>query len=165
MSKPKNGTPPRRNGFIGSFKYNLDSKKRVCFPPDFVDLLDTQYKDEHRSVVICLSLNSSIGVFPRVNYDDFLDSLQEKSILDKNMRQLITVIQGCSTPQTLDGQKRLRLTEELCKYAGIEKEVYVKGFGDHVEIWSTECWDNFVKTTIPRLDDISDEVSKSSIKS
>lgn len=164
---------PSSNGFIGSSKYNLDSKSRVCIPPDFVDILDTQYQSEHRSLVVFLSLNRSIAVYPIVNYYAFLDEIKRKSILDKNMRALLTMMQGTSYIQSLDTQNRLRLNDEVLKHAGISskseseiedkssRELYVKGFKDHIEIWAVDVWDKFIEETINKVDDISDQLSKS----
>jgi len=161
------------NGFIGSSKYNLDSKSRVCIPSDFVDILDTLYKSEHRSLVVFLGLNGSIAVYPVSNYYSFLDEIKKKSILDKNMRALLTMVQGTSYIQSLDTQNRLRLNDEVLKHAGISskpeseteektpREVYVKGFNDHMEIWAKDVWDKFIEKTINMVDDISDQLSKS----
>ena len=161
------------NGFIGSFPYNIDSKSRVCIPPAFLDILDTSYKSEHRSLVVFLSLNRSIAVYPVSRYYSFLEDIKKKSILDKNMRALLTMIQGTSFIQSLDTQNRLRLNDEVLKYAGIgskeesgieekaSRQVYVKGFDDHMEIWAAEAWDQFIQHTTNKMEEISDQLSKS----
>ena len=172
--------PAPKNGFIGSHPYNIDTKNRISVSPDFLEILDTQYKNEHRSVITCLSLKLSIAVYPQENYDHHLAQLQEKSILDRNMSDLMTMIEGSSCPQTIDPQGRLRLTDELMKYAGIalkppscngnngeavsfesSREVYVKGFRDHFEIWSKERWDKFIAETTKNLPTIQDALTKS----
>lgn len=150
--------------FFGSYKYNVDSKKRVCFPPDYVKILDTMYKDENRTLIVGLCLNGTVGVYPVKNYKAFLDQFKKEPVLDQNMMDLLNVVQGCTTVQTLDSQKRFRLSDELCGYAGITKEVYLKGFDDHVEVWDKERWENYAKTTIPRLRDIANQAHKSSKK-
>lgn len=158
-------------GFIGGNKYNIDSKSRVCIPPDFINLLDTMYKSEHRSVVTLISLNRSIAVYPIANYYKFLEDIQKKSILDNNMRSLLNMIQGSSSIQTMDGQNRLRLSDELLKHAKISckdsdsentstKEVYVKGFNDHFEVWAVDRWDKFIEDTIEMVDSISQNLSQ-----
>ncbi|MBN1902058.1 hypothetical protein JW926_12110 [Candidatus Sumerlaeota bacterium] len=158
-------------GFIGGNKYNIDSKSRVCIPPDFLDLLDTKYKSEHRSVVTLISLNRSIAVYPIANYLRFLEDIQKKSILDPDMRSLLNMIQGSSSMQTIDSQNRLRLSEELLKHAKISpddtgsintssKAAYVKGFIDHFEIWAVDRWDKFIENTIEKVDSISKDLSK-----
>ena len=160
-------------GFLGSMKYNVDSKNRITIPPDFISILDVAYKFGHRSVITFFSLNRSIAVFPVASYDHFLQSIQKKSILDKNMRRLLTMIQGSSSVQTIDSQNRLRLSEELLKHSGIvakkgstgegdAREAYVKGFGDHIEIWAVPVWDKYIEETLEKVEDISDEVSRSS---
>jgi DNA-binding transcriptional regulator/RsmH inhibitor MraZ len=172
--------PAPKNGFIGSHPYNIDTKNRISVSPDFLEILDTQYKNEHRSVITCLSLKLSIAVYPQENYDHYLARLQEKSILDRNMSDLMTMIEGSSCPQTIDPQGRLRLTDELMKYAGIalkqssgsdndveavsseySRKVYVKGFRDHFEIWSKERWDMFIAETTKNLPTIQDALTRS----
>jgi division/cell wall cluster transcriptional repressor MraZ len=158
-------------GFIGGNKYNIDSKSRVCIPPDFINLLDTKYQSEHRSLVTFISLNRSIAVYPIASYFKFLEDIQQKSILDNNMRSLLNMIQGSSSIQTIDGQNRLRLSEDLLKNSKITskdsnsentltKEVYVKGFVDHFEVWAVDRWDKFIEETIEKVDSISNDLSK-----
>ena len=174
-----------KKGFLGIYDYKIDSKYRLLVPPDFIDLLKTEYQDEHLSLILCLSLELSISAFPHRNYDEYLSYLQQRSLLDRNMRAVITMTRGTSSPQTLDSQNRIKIHEELLSLAGIippsefeegegtidpdaspvpySKEVYIKGFGDHFEIWAKHRWNKFILKTSRNLDAISDKLSDNPI--
>jgi len=161
----------QNNGFIGSHPYNIDSKSRVCVHSEFIDVLDSLYKSEHRSVVTCLGLNRSIAVYPISRYYEFLESIQKESILNKNMRYLLNMILGSASIQTIDSQNRLRLSDELLKHAKISspkeesdkasRAVYEKGFNDRFEIWAVKEWDSFIENVRDNVDDISHNLSQS----
>lgn len=162
-------------GFVGHNVYTLDSKNRVPVLPDFLRVLDSEYKDEHRNVITFLSLNLSIAIYPLRNYQQYLASLQEKSMLNRNMLAVMTMIEGSASQQVIDSQGRLRLTDELLKYAGISprpvdensksgepvtRYIEERGFRNRFEIWSPERWHKFITDTTSNLSVIQDALSK-----
>lgn len=161
--------------FIGTNVYTLDSKNRVPVMPDFLRVLDTEFKDEHRNVITFLSLNLSIAVYPLRNYEEYLTSLQQKSSLNRNMLKVMTMIDGTASQQVIDSQGRLRLTDELLKHAGIPPRpvdenvgdnepaprlVDERGFRERFEIWSPERWQHFITDTTSRIGEIQDALSQ-----
>jgi len=49
---------------------------------------------------------------------------------------------GSSECET-DRQGRININQELRAYAHLEKDVYVIGAGDHLEIWDKAAWDSY----------------------
>jgi len=161
--------------FVGYNAYTLDSKNRAPVFPDFLRVLDTAFKDEHRNVIISLSLNLSIAVYPIRIFEEFLTTLQEKSLLNRNMLKVMTMIEGTAYQQVVDSQGRLRLNEEVLTYAGIpprpveekgganvtiSRLIDERGFRTRFEIWSPERWKNFIAETTSKIDEIKDALSK-----
>jgi len=48
------------------------------------------------------------------------------------------------TGQNFDAQGRVVLPHRLRKAAGLDKEVYIMGCGDHIEIWDQETYDKWL---------------------
>ncbi len=45
----------------------------------------------------------------------------------------------------MDRQGRILLPQNLREYAGIRKDVVITGVSDHMEIWSKEGWNEYMK--------------------
>jgi transcriptional regulator MraZ len=141
----------RKCGFVGSTRYKKGSKNRVCFPPEFVDTLKNEFKDDKGRVIVCINAKFNICIFPESEYFKWLDSFKAEPLHNDDKADTVDFIKGCAIRQKLDVQNRIRLSEELCDYASIDKEVYVKGYDNHVEVWAKECWDKFVKSTMLQI--------------
>jgi MraZ protein len=48
---------------------------------------------------------------------------------------------------TVDGQGRMVLSDDLCRFAGIKKEVVLTGGNDKFDIWSPEAWQQQQQTS------------------
>jgi MraZ protein len=152
------------SGFIGNFPLTVDEKLRVNIPAKFRDILIREYGDEGLEVVITISLDKSIAVFPIRNYKNFLQELDAELASASNVvrRQFKKVFTGCAIMDTLDKQNRIRLNTFLTKYAELDREVYVIGFNDYMEIWDRKKWDEFIAHQVPKLADTLEQSSKSS---
>lgn len=152
------------SGFIGNFPLTVDEKLRVNIPAKFRDVLIREYGDEGLEVVITISLDKSIAVFPIRNYRKFLQELDAELATSPNLtrRQFKKIFTGCAINDTLDKQNRVRLNTFLTKYAELDREVYVIGFNDYMEIWDRKKWDEFIARQIPKLADTLEQASKSS---
>jgi MraZ protein len=49
-----------------------------------------------------------------------------------------------SSKVELDGQGRLLLNERLRKRAGLKDQITLIGVRDHIELWNTENWEQYV---------------------
>jgi MraZ protein len=50
----------------------------------------------------------------------------------------------------LDGQGRLLLSERLRSRAGLKEDVTLVGVRDHVELWNTQDWEQYVSDHMPQ---------------
>ncbi len=152
------------SGFIGNFPLTIDNKLRVNIPAKFRDVLTREYGDEGLEVVITISLDKSIAVFPNRNYRKFLQELDSDLANSSNLekRQFKKTFTGCAVIETLDKQNRIRLNTFLTNYAGLDREVYIIGFNDYMEIWDRKKWDEFIARQIPKLAETLEQSSKPS---
>ncbi|HCP14429.1 MAG TPA: cell division/cell wall cluster transcriptional repressor MraZ, partial [Peptococcaceae bacterium] len=49
---------------------------------------------------------------------------------------------GSSECET-DKQGRININQELRSYAGLLKDVYIVGAGEHIEIWDKAAWEHY----------------------
>ena len=142
--------------FYGNHPLIVDDKSRTKLPAKFRAILETSYPDEQGEVVITLSLNGLIAIFPKSEYEKYLQELTKDSQRELNTRKLITAIEGCTSFEKIDKQNRVRLDPILCRLAGIKKDIYVIGRKTHMEIWDRVKWEEFLESTIPEISSTAD---------
>jgi len=144
------------NGFYGNHPLIVDDKSRMKLPAKFRVVFEAQYPDELTEIVVTLSLNGVIAVFPRSEYDKYLQELTNESQRELHTRKLLTAIEGCTSFEKIDKQNRVRLDPTLCRLAGITKDIYVIGRKTHMEIWDRKKWEEFLESTIPDISSTAD---------
>jgi MraZ protein len=56
----------------------------------------------------------------------------------------------------LDSQGRVRVPPELVDLAGLQKEAVLVGAGEHLELWDTRRWKDYVTARQAHYDDIAE---------
>lgn len=56
------------------------------------------------------------------------------------MRQLL----AATDEQRPDGQGRIAILQELRRYAGLDRDCVVLGMDNHLEIWASSAWEDYV---------------------
>ncbi|MCD6386314.1 hypothetical protein J7M23_11125 [Candidatus Sumerlaeota bacterium] len=148
--------PP--HSFIGNFLMNIDQKNRVVIPPLFRDILNTHYADDNNTVIITISMEKTIAVYPMSSFDKFIEKLMEKPQLKSKVRGLTNAVSMSSTPQKIDRAGKIALNNFLMTKAGLKKEVYVVGCVDHFEIWAKERFEEYIDTYIQMITALGDTI-------
>ncbi len=150
----KPGAPP--NNFIDHFPLKVDSKNRVVVPPMFRDILKEHYKEDNNTMIVTISMEKNIAVFPQSSFDSYVKKLKEKSQFKSNVRNLTNAISMSSSLEKLDSAGKITIKGFLKEQANIDKEVYVVGCVDHFEIWQKEKFEEYISTYIQQLSALGD---------
>ncbi len=118
---------------IGNFKTKLDDKGRMTIASKFREELG-------QDIVISLGFNRALEIRTVEEYSVWLNSLIEKGNLNSAARELRMIVAANSFDLTIDKSGRINVPNDLIEKAGIEKEVYLVGVGDKIEIHSAEGW-------------------------
>lgn len=119
------------NVFTGEFKHSVDPKNRMFFPASLRDELEGD-------IIITKGVDSCIAVYPMDAWDSFTEKLNALPAIQA--RKVKRFIYSSSSKTKLDSQGRVLIPQTLKEYAGIDKNVYVVGVGDHAEIWDEDKW-------------------------
>ena len=60
--------------------------------------------------------------------------------LEQHAALLKRLLVGFAREEQLDGNGRVLIAPELRRYAGLDKEVWLVGQGNHFELWSEAGW-------------------------
>ena len=133
--------------FLGSFKYSVDNKGRVSIPAKYKKCLNQEANDTFimtRGIVQCIDLYPydywQKDMKPRIDQLDDFDT--DESAFKRLLLEL-------ADDYTLDQQSRLLIPKNLLEFAGIEKDVFVLGQNNKIELWNPLTYETH-KNEIPK---------------
>jgi MraZ protein len=119
--------------FVGNYRHSLDSKNRVFIPSKYRDKLEDSF-------YITRNLNSrSLVIYSQDEWDRKSQKIEE--IPDAEAEDIKDIFYTEAIDPTPDGQGRVTLSPALIEYAGINKNVVITGYGNHIQIWAEEAWE------------------------
>jgi MraZ protein len=153
--QPASTDRPIKRGFIGLFAQVADSKNRISIPQRFRDILLLEYREDNLSVVITLTMDKNIAIYPTCHYYKYLDTVDEDIPQDQRhkRRHRRMAFEALSDTDTLDNQNRIRINPKLLECAGIKRDIYIVGFTDRIEVWDRAKYDRFIQSQIQSLPD------------
>lgn len=130
--------------FMGEYHYNLDEKGRLTIPSKFRDELGYEF-------VITRGLDNCLFVYTKKEWENKL--AQYNTLPNtKDSRKFMRLFLSGAILSSTDKQGRTNISTPLMTYANLTKECVIIGVGDHVEIWDSNLWQEFMND----IDDISD---------
>ena len=116
--------------FLGAHTHTLDAKNRLFIPAPFRDELGARF-------VLCKASGNAqfLTLYSEKRFEDYCRALKENYTLHQQRYALLDVLQAES-----DKAGRFTVTQKLCDYAGLKKNVVIYGIIDHIEIWDEEAW-------------------------
>jgi len=127
-----------QNSFFGQYSYSIDTKGRVNIPAKFRQVLSD---DNDKTFIITRGEERCIWVYPLVVWQEIVAGLRKLSAVSPNNRHFIRKTTRYASLVQYDSQGRIILTKPLIDYAGLDKEVYIIGALNKLEIWNPETLD------------------------
>ena len=133
----------------GKFVHNLDNKNRLNIPSVMRQLLPVL---DDGSFMITLGDEQCLQLYPKNFWEQYIYSNWESyfgadPVLIEQARRRQEVTELIS----LDPQGRITIPKDHLKYAGIEKEVLILGFGLRIELWSPQVYESRRKPEVKPL--------------
>lgn len=116
---------------IGGSKHTVDAKGRMFFP--------ARFKDEMwENITVCRGVEKCLMLYTPEEWQRFAQHIKDQpfSVSSQLQRYFFSTAAVCS----VDAQGRLLLPQQLREFAGIQKDVWVTGVQDRVEIWDIDEW-------------------------
>ena len=127
-----------QNSFFGQYSYSIDTKGRVNVPAKFRQVLSS---DNDKTFIITRGEERCIWVYPLVEWQEIEKGLRKLSAVSPNNRHFIRKTTRYASLVEYDKQGRIMLTKPLIDYAGLDKEVFIIGALNKLEIWNPETLD------------------------
>ncbi len=117
--------------FTGEFKHSIDAKNRMFLPA-------TIREEIGEEVFVVKGVDECIAVYPKDAWESFTEKLN--LLPEMKARRVKRTLMASALKTKIDSQGRVLITQSHKAYAGLDKNVYVIGVGNHVEIWDEDKW-------------------------
>lgn len=133
--------------YIGKYYHRIDEKNRVSFPTKLREHLSP-------NAIITRGLDGCLSIFDQETWEKRLAQLSALAQTKKANREYVRFLTNDATVVEVDGQGRLRLSEELKSIGGLEKDVVFVGSLDHIEIWDQSRYHNYMEHVRDSIEDV-----------
>lgn len=144
--------------FIGNFTYSIDAKGRVSIPAKLRKYVNPDAND---TFVITRGTVQCIDLYPLdVWREEVAGKLNKLNSFDPQEAIFIRMFLQEASEDKLDGQSRLIIPKSLIEYSGIEKEVFILGAMQKIELWNPNVYQEYIKNANKSYEEIAQEVMK-----
>lgn len=139
--------------FFGSFEHSLDDKNRLLIPSRLRGQLGNK-------LFIMKGYEGSLAIYPNEQFEKYLHKLETLPYESKLSRDIERISLSSVFELDVDKVNRIQIPTALINKYKISKEVVVVGVIDHIEVWSKEKWEEYLKTNEAEFESKSEELLK-----
>ena len=138
--------------FIGQYEHSLDEKNRLFIPAKF--------RQGRQEFIVTRGLESCLFLFTKESWQQITEKLNAYPLTQQKARSFIRLFASAAQDCDVDDQGRILIPKILKEYAIIRKPVTVIGVINRIEIWDTQQWSKFYKTTKPKYEHIAEKLTE-----
>ena len=126
----------------GEYEHVVDGKSRVLISNKLRSQIDCE---EHGSnFYLVLGANGILCLYPEKYFEQIVLAVAPGATAPDEAVAFERISFALASKVELDGQGRLLLNERLRKRAGLKKNVTLVGVRDHIELWNSENWEQYL---------------------
>ena len=139
--------------FFGSFEHTLDEKNRLLIPSRLRASLGSK-------LFIMKGYEGSLSIYPSAEFEKYLERLQSLPYESKISRDIERISLSSVFELDIDKANRIQIPTALINKYAISKEVVVVGVLNHIEVWSIDKWNAYLKANEAEFESKSEELLK-----
>ncbi|MBN2591004.1 MAG: hypothetical protein JXA96_14150 [Sedimentisphaerales bacterium] len=126
----------------GEYQHVVDNKSRILISNKLRSQIDV---DEHgSSFYLVIGSNGILCLYPEKYFEQIAMAAAPKTSAPDEVVAFERMSYALASKVELDNQGRLLLNEKLRKRAGLKDDVTLIGVRDHIELWNSESWEQYV---------------------
>lgn len=142
--------------FIGSFTYSLDAKSRVAIPAKLRKYVNPEAND---TFILTRGTSQCIDVYPLDKWNELVQhKLNKLDSFDPKEAMFLRMFLQKAAEDSLDAQSRLIIPQNLVEFAKIEKEVFILGAINRIELWNPAIYEKYLSDQTESFENIAKEV-------
>lgn len=126
----------------GRSTLNLDAKGRLAVPAKYREALQETCASRMVVTVNPIKNDNCLLLYPEDTWTATERKLEALPSMDPASQAFKRLVLGHADDQELDGQGRIRISQELRDFAQLNKRVVLLGQANKFEIWSEEIWNS-----------------------
>src|SRR5262249_41732123 len=135
----------------GTYSRTLDDKKRLALPPRVRDKLG-----DPATLYVSPGLDQCLWLYTEPNLERLADKLDQNPATDADARVYQRLLFAQTEAADLDANGRILIPERMLRFAGLEHEVVLIGDRDHLELWDSRRWQQYLERHAPRFDAVAE---------
>lgn len=135
----------------GTWPRSLDDKGRLAVPKRVREQLGQEIEE----LFVAQGTEQSLALYTPEAFETLALRYSEKSGAKANIRGFMRLFYARAERIDVDSQGRIRIPDRLKGFAGLDREVVLLGVNDHLELWDTARWEDYVGSLNPQFDEIA----------
>jgi len=132
----------------GEYQHVVDDKGRVLVSNKLRNQIDAE---EHgANFYLVLGANGILCLYPEKDFERLVLSVAPGATAPDEAVAFERISFAMSSKIELDNQGRLLLNERLRKRAGLKEDITLVGVRDHIELWNTHDWEQYLNDHMPQ---------------
>ncbi|MGH4140950.1 division/cell wall cluster transcriptional repressor MraZ [Clostridium sp.] len=136
--------------FIGEYQHAIDNKNRIIIPTKFRNGLSNEF-------IMTKGLDGCLYIYTISEWSIMEEKLKRLPLTSKDARAFVRFFFSGANEVTIDKQGRALIPQNLCEYAGLQKEIVSIGVSTRIEIWAKDKWDEYNDADIS-FDEIAEKM-------
>ncbi len=139
--------------FLGEFQHSIDDKGRVTLPAKFKDA----FAD---GLVVSKGFENCLSIFTMAQWPREEEKMRAQESLKQNYRMFARRFFASANELVPDKAGRIVIPGALREEAELDKDVYVIGVSDRLEIWAKERWESYKAQADESYEATAEELAK-----
>ena len=135
----------------GTHPRTLDDKKRLALPKRVREQLN-----DPQTLYVTPGPDACLWVFTQEGLEGLAARLDQAPAADAEARVFRRLYFAQTEAVDVDRAGRILIPERLVQFAGLKHDVVLIGVRDHLELWDTERWQQYLTQNGPRFDAVAE---------
>lgn len=141
--------------FTGEYECKVDAKGRMRLPSALIRQIG---EGMDKQFVLNRGFEKHLMLYPKEVWGKKTKEINQLNIYNSRHRNAIRYFYRGATELTLDSADRVLISKSLMEYAGIGKEIVLFAYGEQIELWAKEAYDEMLANEPEDFSAIADEV-------
>ncbi len=140
---------------LGEFECKIDAKGRFMLPSGLKKQLGA--RDQER-FVINRGFEDNLTLYPESEWLQISREVNSLNLYNKKNREFVRYFFRGATELRLDAAGRLLMPKSLIEYGGIGKEIVLFAYGQRIEIWAKEAYEEMMANEPDDFSSLAEDV-------
>ena len=135
----------------GTYPRSLDDKKRIALPKRVREQLG-----QPETLYVTPGPDQCLWLFTQAGLDALAGKLDQSPATDAEARVFRRLYFAQTEAADIDRAGRILISERLIQFASLQREVVLIGVRDHLELWESGRWQQYLSQNAPRFDAVAE---------